>query len=112
MAGPRSLRWEALDRYGNRIYFTSERWRHATEQRPWLAEYPEQVLQTLRRGRRKQDPLDPQKYKYYWPCEALFPEYSHLVVLVRFGATEGPPGRSIPNNFVLTVWGVFIYGKR
>ena len=32
-----SLRWEALDRYGNRIYLTSERWRHATEQRPWLA---------------------------------------------------------------------------
>ncbi len=68
MARDESERWEVHDRYGNKIYMTAERWRHAVKSRPWLADYREQALTTLRRGRRKQDALNPRKYKYYWPC--------------------------------------------
>jgi len=111
-SGTGAQRWEVRDRYGNRIYLTSERWEHAVEQRPWLVGNREDVLQALRQGRRRQDPLDSLKYKYYWPCNDLLPEYSHLVVVVRFGESIDATGRLIPNNYVLTVWSVFIYGKR
>ncbi len=55
--------WEVHDRYGHRIYMTAERWDHVLQQRPWLAEHIADVLETLRQGRRKQDPMDPTKYK-------------------------------------------------
>jgi hypothetical protein len=109
-AGPQ--RWEARDRYGNQIYLTSERWDHAVERRPWLAAHRDAALRTLRYGRRRQDPLDPEKYKYYLPCDGLLPDYSHLVVVVRFGEAFDSTRRSVPNNYVLTVWAVFIYGTR
>ena len=111
-SGPAPQRREVRDRYGNQIYLSSERWEHAVEQRPWLAGHREDVLQALRHGRRRQDPLDSRKYKYYWPCNDLLPEYSHLVVVVRFGEAVDATGRSIPNNYVLTIWSVFIYGTR
>jgi hypothetical protein len=47
-----SERWELYDRYGNKIYMTSERWSHAQEKRPWLANHLDQVWETVRRGRR------------------------------------------------------------
>jgi len=108
--GPR--RWEVYDRYGNKIYMTEERWRHAFDSRPWLSDLLEEALNTLRRGRRKQDPLNPRKYKYYWPCDRLLPDYNHLVVVVLFGTTTDAPGNLVPNNYVVNVWAVFIYGKR
>jgi len=111
-SGTGAQRWEVHDRYGNRIYLSSERWEHAVEQRPWLEDHREDVLQALRQGRRRQDPLDPRKYKYYWPCNDLLPEYSHLVVVVRFGEAVDALGQSMPNNYVLTIWSVFIYGTR
>ena len=63
--------WEIYDRYGNKIYMTAERWQHALESRPWLADYHNEVLMTIQRGRRKQDPLKPHKYKYYRHCDDL-----------------------------------------
>ena len=107
-----SGRWEVRDRYGNRIYMTAERWRHAIESRPWLADFHEETLATLRQGRRKQDPLNPRKYKYYWPCADLLPEFNQLVVVVLFGETTGVSGQAIPNNYVTNVWAVFIYGRK
>ena len=71
MSPHNSDRWELYDRYGNKIYMTAERWLHAQEKRPWLVEYLEPTLETIRRGRRQQDPLNPQKYKYYWPVSGL-----------------------------------------
>ena len=105
-------RWEVYDRYGNKIYMTAERWRHAIESRPWLANYHSEALNTLRQGRRKQDTLNPHKYKYYWPCDDLLPDFNHLVVIVLFGETTNPAGQIVSNNYVTNVWAVFIYGKR
>jgi hypothetical protein len=56
--------------------------------------------------------MDPGKYKYYRPCDALLPAYTHLVVVVRFSETEDHEGRTVPNNFVVTAWAVFLYGRR
>ncbi len=107
-----SYRWEVYDRYDNKLYMTAERWQHAIESRPWLTDYHDEVMVTLRRGRRKQDSLNPCKYKYYWPCDDLLPNFNYLVAVVLFGETTDAEGRAIPNNYVTTVWAVFIYGER
>jgi hypothetical protein len=104
-----SDRWDVYDRYGNKIYMTAERWNHALESRPWLETFHEQALNTLRHGRRKQDPLNPQKYKYYHPLSGLLPEFNHLVVIVLLGNRENPEGHWEPNNYVTNVWAVYLY---
>jgi hypothetical protein len=106
-----STRWDVYERYGNQVYMTEERWQHALEKRPWLADYLEDVLATIRRGRREQDALNPRKYKYYWPCPALLPEFNHLVVVILFGQ-NGSNGTTAPNNYVTNVWAVYIYNQR
>lgn len=105
-------KWEIHDRYGNRVYMTRERWQHITERRPWLTDFHGEILAAVRHGRRKQDPLDAAKYKYYRPCTDVLPEYNHLVAVVRFGETADTTGETVPNNYVVTAWPVFIYGKR
>jgi hypothetical protein len=102
--------WQAQDRYGNVIYMTEERWQHALEKRPWLAGCFDDVIDTIRFGRRHQDPLNARKYKYYWSCPPLEPEYNHLVVVVLF-REETKAGNQAPNNYVVNVWAVYRYDK-
>lgn len=104
--------WEVHDRYGNRVYMTLERWAHILESRPWLEDLHTEILDTIRQGRRKQDPLDSTKYKYYRPAPDLLPEYNHLVVVVRFSESMNEQKQIVSNNYALTAWAVFIYGKR
>jgi hypothetical protein len=104
--------WELYDRYGNKIYMTTERWLHAQEKRPWLSDYLDEVLATIRYGRRQQDPLNPQKYKYYRPISSLEPDYNHLVAIVLFKRQVDESGQLIHNNYVVNVWAVYIYGRR
>lgn len=105
-------RWDMHDRYGNKIYMTSERWQHALEKRPWLANCLDDTLTTIRRGRRQQDQLNPRKYKYYYSFDKLLPEFNYLVVVVLFKQKINETGKVVPNNYVVNVWPVFIYGKR
>ncbi len=104
--------WQASDRYGNLIYITEERWQHALEKRPWLAGYFDDVIDTIRFGRRTQDPLNPSKYKYYWPCPLLEPEFNHLVAIVLLREGENTAGQQVPNNNVVNDWAVYMYDKR
>lgn len=106
------MRWDITDRYGNPIYMTNERWLHALKKRPWLAEHLDEILSTLRRGRRQQDPLNSRKYKYYWPCHSLGDDFNHLVVIVLFGERFNDAGQSEPNNYVVNIWAVYLYGNR
>lgn len=101
--------WQAQDRYGNLIYMTEERWQHALEKRPWLADHFDDVIDTLRFGRRQQDPLNANKYKYYWPLPQLEPDFNHLVVIVLFRTAENRAGQQISNNYVVNVWAVYLY---
>lgn len=59
------------------------------------------VLETLRRGQRKQDALDPAKYKYSQRFSDLPLPYTHMVVVVKFGWRGSPPA---VNAFVLTAY--------
>lgn len=43
------------DRYGNTIYLTDERWQHIVRRHPVLQGFKNEVLKTLRSGKREQD---------------------------------------------------------
>lgn len=85
------------DRKENKIYLTEERWEHALDH-PGMHE---DLLETLRKGERKQDIYDSAKFKYNHEFSNLPLSYTHLVVVVKFG-WKGIP--EAPNNFVLTAY--------
>ena len=91
---------------------TEERWEHILGSRPELEPYFVQFLETLRTGRRTQDPLIPNEYHYYKRFDALLPDNNHLVVIVIFKTGLDEQGRYAPNNFVVTGWANYIYSQR
>jgi hypothetical protein len=60
------------------------------------------VLLTLKAGSRKQEVLDPSKYKYRKRFEDLPEDYTHIVVVVKVGIDPVDPSKE--NNFVLTAY--------
>lgn len=105
-------KWTINDRYGNDIYLTEERWHHILEARPELESLLDNLLETIRTGRRRQDSLIPNEYRYYKEFEALLPENNHIVVVVIFKTQLDDEDNYIPNNFVVTGWATYIVPKR
>ena len=87
---------QVIDRWGTRITLTDERWQHIMEWHPELEEFKENVLETIRKGRRRQDPIDQQKYKYIYAVEGLPFGLTHIVVVARLAARK----------FILTAYGI------
>lgn len=106
------MKWTVQDRFGNTVYFTEERWRHILESRPELEPPFDQFLDTLRTGRRQQDSLVPNEYRYFKRFDEMLPENNHLVVVVVFKTRLNEQGNYVPNNFVLTGWAQYIHSKR
>lgn len=104
-------KWTVQDRYGNTIYFTEERWQHVLESRPELEPYLDLLLETLRSGRRNQDALIPNEYRYYRRFDELLPDNNHMVVVVVFRTRLDEQGQYVPNNFVVTGWANYIRPK-
>mgnify|MGYP000899853869 CR=1 FL=1 len=100
------IRWTVQDRDGNSVYLTEERWHHITEpnNHPEVAEYEDALKMALRRGRRRQEPLSPRKYRYAYPVEGLPDGFNHIVVIVLFGFNVDEQGATIPNNFIATAF--------
>lgn len=105
-------KWTVKDRYGNTIYCTEERWQHILESRPEIELFFGRFLETVRTGRRKQDPLLPNEYRYYKRFDELLPENNHLVVIVIFKTRLDEHGQYVHNNFVVTGWAKYIRPKR
>jgi hypothetical protein len=103
MAGKR---WVVHDRYGNKIYLTDERWEHITDpmNHPEMSDYEEHLKETIRSGRRKQDPLNPQKYRYVKAFDDLAEDNTHVVAIVLFRFSEGLGGEPVPNNYIVTAY--------
>jgi hypothetical protein len=104
-------KWTVQDRYGNSIYFTEERWYHILESRPELEPYFDLFLETLRTGRRQQDPLIPNEYRYYKRFDELLPANSHLVMMVVFKQQLDDKSEYIANNFVVTGWANYLWSQ-
>ena len=105
-------KWTVQDRYGNTIYLTEERWHHILESRPELESHFGEFLETILTGRRKQDALIPNEYRYFKEFDALQPENNHLIVVVIFKTQLDEVGNYVPNNFVVTGWAKYIVPKR
>lgn len=98
--------WTQVDRFGNEIYLTAERWAHivAPDNHPEVGLFFEQVRETIQKGRRKQDEFDPRSWEYSHPFPALPLDYTHIVVAVRFRWTTSPDGTEREEKFVKTAY--------
>ena len=79
---------------------------------PELDPHFDKLLETLRTGRRKQDALIPNKYRYHKRFDELLPENNHLVLIVVFQTRLDEHGQYLPNNFVVTGWANYIRPQR
>ncbi len=99
-------RWMVRDRYGNDIYLTHERWEHIVEpiNHPEMSAYEEHLKETIQSGRRKQDSLNPQKYRYVNAFDELAEDNTHIIAIVLFRFSEGPGGAPVPNHYIVTAY--------
>ncbi len=99
-------RWTVQDRYSHEIYLTHERWQHIINptNHPEMARYEEQLKETIQRGVRKQDVLNPQKYYYSKAFDGLAKMNTHVVAIVLFRLSEREGGRPAPNNYIVTAY--------
>jgi hypothetical protein len=100
------IRWSIQDRYGNSVYLTQERWEHIIEDinHPEMQEYEEELKETVRTGTRKQDALNPQKYRYSKDFGNLPANNTHIVAIVLFSLREIETGEIVSNNFIVTAY--------
>jgi len=92
------------DRRGNEIYITDERWEHVYKRHPEVAGYETHVLKTLRSGTRKQQPLEPNIFKYSMSYDDLPEDNTRIIVVVKFGEKIGEQEQIESNNFVITAY--------
>lgn len=88
------------DGLGNEIYLTEERWQHIIDEHPEMDGWEQQLLETLRLGRRFQDSVRPNVFLYSRNFADLPAGNTTIVVVVRLGFR--PDGSA--NNFVLTAY--------
>ncbi|NJL29448.1 MAG: hypothetical protein HC897_16960 [Thermoanaerobaculia bacterium] len=99
-----SERWRIHDRYGNAIYLTDERWEHIVAHHPEMGGCEALLEETLRSAPRKQDSLNPRKYRYVKAFENLALDNTHLVAIVLFRFRDNGTDLPIPNNYVVTAF--------
>jgi hypothetical protein len=99
-------RWIIQDRYGNMIYLSQERWEHITDpiNHPEMSDYENHLRQTIRYGTRRQDSLNPQKYRYSMPFDDLAETNTHIVAIVLFRLGSDTRGKLFPNNYIVTAY--------
>lgn len=88
--------WKVIDRWGNEIILTKERWKHICDHHWELLNHLEEVLKTIRLGKRKQELLYPDKFKYIHAFDNLPHNYTHIIVVVKIAR----------NKFVITAYPV------
>jgi hypothetical protein len=99
-------RWTVHDHDGNPIYLTNERWKHITnpENHPEMADYEAHLKATIRKGQRRQEPLNARKYRYSHPFNDLPEDVNHVVAIALFGFDVNEEGETVPNNFIATAF--------
>ena len=99
-------RWVVRDHYGNDIHLTHERWEHITEpmNHPEMSAYEAHLKETIQSGKRRQDPLNPQKYRYVKAFDDLAEDNTHIIAIMLFRFSEGPDGQPVPNNYIVTAY--------
>jgi hypothetical protein len=99
-----SIRWTGEDRQGNPIYLTEERWEHIVDRHQEMRMHEEDLKKCIRHGSRKQDSLNPQKYKYTKHFPGLPGRNNVIVGVVLFKFRETETGEVVRNNFLATAY--------
>jgi hypothetical protein len=112
--GDSGKRWTIKDRRGNTVYLTQERWKHIIDatNHPEMKDYEEYLKTTIKKGKWRQEPLNPRKYRYYHQFDDLPDDVNHVVTIVLFGFDINEHGKTIPNNYVVTAFFKHIHSKR
>jgi hypothetical protein len=99
-------RWTVQDCDGHPIYLTEERWQHiiAPNNHPEMADYEDHLKTAIQQGRRRQEPLNPRKYRYMRLFDDLPAGLNHVVAVVLFGFDVNAQGEIVPNNFIATAF--------
>lgn len=95
-------RWSVRDRNGNEVYITNERWAHILDGHPEMAPHENELRETIRSGKRRQDSLNPQKYRYLREVSRLTEDNTHIEVVVLFRFGERADGILAANNYIVT----------
>ena len=69
-----------------------------------MSAYEEHLRETIQRGRRKQDPLNPRKYRYVKALDDLAGDNTHIIAIVLFKFGEGEAGELVRNNYIVTAY--------
>lgn len=106
-------RWTVQDRYGNAIYLTQRQWRHIVDpaNHPEMVDYEDRLRETIQFGRRRQEPLNPRKYRYVQYFDDLPNGSNHIVAIVLFTFDVDEQGEAIESNFVVTAFFKHIWLK-
>lgn len=101
------------DNKGNAVYLTEERWLHIVDpmNHPELADYEEYLKITVKKGHRRQEVLNPRKYRYVRQFEDLPDDMNHVVVITLFGFDVEKQSEVIPDNFIVTAFFKHIRSK-
>jgi hypothetical protein len=94
---------KVIDKLGNEIYLTDERWQHIIEQHPEMIGHKPHLLKTIRDGKRNQHYLQLDTFVYSKRFDDLPRGMTHVFVIVKFGFKVSSSG-SVTNNFVLTAY--------
>jgi len=107
-------RWTIQDRYGNLVYLTEERWHHIVDHMnpPEMADFEWHLKRTIRTGTRRQELLNPGKYRYTQSFQDLPGESTNIVAIVVFGFTMDKNQQVSPNNYIATAFLKHIRSKR
>ncbi len=68
--------------------------------------------ETIRTGAKRQEPLNPRKYRYVKYFDDLANDNNHIVAIVLFKLNVDEKGNTIENNFVLTAYQKYIRHRR
>lgn len=101
-------KWFVRDRDGHEIYLTDEQWEHIIDGHRELRNHVDDVLSTVRRGRRQQQSHDPQAYVYRQLCDTLRLPFNGILVVVIFRFEDQENSGTIANNFIVTAWGIMM----
>ena len=109
-----SKKWTVKDQYGSTIYLTDERWEHIIDptNHPEMDGYADHLKRTIRVGKRRQDPLDPRKYRYVKFFDNLVANNNCIIAVAIFKLAIDDKGSTVENNFVLTAYQKQIKQKR
>jgi hypothetical protein len=69
-----------------------------------MSEFEDELRPTIRFGSRKQETLNPQKYRYSKKFDDLTSENTHIIAVAVVSSSVSEKDKLIPNNFIVTAY--------